>query len=50
VARLVGTRIPGQRGTGAVVSALVRQLPRHLDEEDGASGALLGTAVLAAAR
>lgn len=46
MAQLVCTRIPGHRGSGALVSTLVRQLPRHLDDEDGGSEAMLGTAVL----
>jgi AraC-like DNA-binding protein len=46
VARLTGTRIPGDRGTAALVSSLIRQLPRHLGDDDGASAAQLGTAVL----
>jgi hypothetical protein len=41
-----GTRIPGDRGTAALGSALVRKLPRHLGDDDGASAAQLGTAVL----
>ena len=46
VSRLIGTRIPGDRGSGALVSTLVRQLPRYLDEERGDVGAQLGTAVV----
>lgn len=46
MAQLLCTRIPGHRGTGALVSTLVRQLPRHLDDEGGGSEAMLGTAVL----
>jgi AraC-like DNA-binding protein len=46
VARLAGTRIPGDRGTAALVSSLVRQLPRRLGDDDGVSAAQLGTAVL----
>jgi AraC-like DNA-binding protein len=46
IARLAGTRIPGDRGTAALVSSLVRQLPRRLGDDDGASAAQLGTAVL----
>jgi AraC-like DNA-binding protein len=42
-AAVTGTRIAGDRGTGALVSALARQLPRHLDEIGGRrlGGALL---------
>jgi AraC-like DNA-binding protein len=43
---LTGRRIAGDRGAGALVSALARQLPRHLDDMGGADGARLGTAVL----
>ena len=46
VAGLAGTRIAGDGGTGALVSAMVRELPRHLDDDDGTSAAQLGTAVL----
>lgn len=46
MAQLLCTRIPGHRGSGALVSTLVSQLPRHLDDEDGGSEAMLGTAVL----
>ncbi len=42
---LVGARIPGDTGAAALTSTLVRQLPRHLDE-DAAVGARLGTAVV----
>lgn len=44
VARLTGSRIPGDRGAAALVSSVARQLPRHLD--DGVGPARLGTAVL----
>lgn len=43
VAAVTGTRIPGDRGIGAVVSGLARQIPRHLD---GPGGARLGSALL----
>jgi AraC-like DNA-binding protein len=43
VAAVVGMRIPGEGGTGALVSALARQLPRHLDTPRGAR---LGSAIL----
>jgi AraC-like DNA-binding protein len=46
VARLAAVRIPGDRGTGALVSALVRRLPRHLGEYGSTSAARLGTATL----
>jgi AraC-like DNA-binding protein len=46
VARVTTTRIPGDRGTGALLSTLARQLPRHLDDEITDGGARLGTAVL----
>ncbi|MCO1660915.1 helix-turn-helix domain-containing protein [Pseudonocardia humida] len=41
-----GIRIPGNQGSGALLSGLVRQLPRHADATVGASTARLGTAVL----
>ena len=43
--RLTGLRIRGDRGPGALISSLARELPRRLDE-DGAGGARLGAAVL----
>jgi AraC-like DNA-binding protein len=43
VARVMGTRIPGDRGTGALVFALARRLPHHLDEPGGVR---VGTALL----
>jgi AraC-like DNA-binding protein len=46
LARLTGVRVPGDRGTPALVSTLVRQLPRHLDDSDRAEGARVGGAVL----
>lgn len=46
VARLAATRIPGDRGVEALVSTLVRQLPRRLGEHEGNDRARLGTAVL----
>ncbi|MEU4196861.1 helix-turn-helix domain-containing protein [Kribbella sp. NPDC026611] len=42
----IGARISGEAGTAALVSGLVRQLPQHLDADDGASGARIGGAVL----
>jgi AraC-like DNA-binding protein len=46
LARLVAVRIPGDRGHGALISSLARQLPGHLDDWSEARGARLGTAVL----
>jgi AraC-like DNA-binding protein len=44
--RLTGVRMPGDRGAGALVSALVRQLPRHLDDIGSAEGGRLGATLL----
>jgi AraC-like DNA-binding protein len=44
--RLTAVRLAGDHGPVALVSALARQLPRHLDEYAAADGARLGTAVL----
>jgi hypothetical protein len=44
--QLTGKSFPGTRGAGALVSTLVRQLPRHLDTGEGAGGARIGCAVL----
>lgn len=46
VARLTALRIRGDRGAGALVSSLARQLVSHLDDWDGASGARFGTAIV----
>lgn len=46
VGRLTATRIPGDKGAGALVSSLARQLPRQLDDHDAEEGARLGTAVI----
>jgi AraC-like DNA-binding protein len=46
VRRLAGVRLPGDHGSGALVSALARRLPHHLDELDAAEGARLGTTML----
>jgi AraC-like DNA-binding protein len=46
VASLAGLRIDGQGGTAALISGLVRQLPRHLETDDQATGAQVGAAVL----
>jgi AraC-like DNA-binding protein len=43
--RLTGVRIPGDRGLGALVSSLARQLPERLDDCGAADQARLGTAV-----
>jgi AraC-like DNA-binding protein len=44
--RLLGTRIPGDEGTGALVSTLVRQLPERIDDAGSAARGRLGAAVL----
>jgi AraC-like DNA-binding protein len=46
LARLTGVRIPGDRGLGALISSLARQLPHRLDDCCPAEQARLGTAVL----
>jgi AraC-like DNA-binding protein len=46
LSRLTGVRIPGDRGLGALVSSLTRQLPAHFDDGGAADQARLGTAVL----
>jgi AraC-like DNA-binding protein len=46
VARLTAVRIPGQEGTGALVSSFARQLVAHLDDYGAADGARLGTAMI----
>jgi AraC-like DNA-binding protein len=46
VAKLTGVRVPGDRGAGALISSLARQLPRHLDDYQSAEGARLGTTVV----
>lgn len=46
LARLTGVRIRGDRGIGALVSSVARQLPERLDDCSAADGARLGTAVL----
>jgi AraC-like DNA-binding protein len=43
---MTGTRIPGDRGAGALVSTLARQLPRHLDEHDTADEARLSASIV----
>jgi AraC-like DNA-binding protein len=44
--RLTAVRIPGDRGVGALVSSLARQLPERLDDCGPADRTRLGTAVL----
>jgi AraC-like DNA-binding protein len=46
VAQLAGLRIRGDRGTGALISTLIRQLPSYLGHDGGAAGARLGSVVL----
>src|SRR4051794_28086173 len=46
LAGLTGLRIAGDRGSAALVSTLVRQLPRYLDGSGRAEGARVGGAVL----
>src|SRR5690606_27906205 len=46
LAGLAAARVPGDRGTAALLGSLARQLPRHLDQVDPAEGARLGTAVI----
>lgn len=46
LSRTTGVRIPGDRGLGALVSSLVRQLPDRLDDCRAADQARLGTAVV----
>jgi AraC-like DNA-binding protein len=46
LARLVAVPIRGDRGAGALISSLARQLPRHLDGCGESGGARLGGAVL----
>jgi AraC-like DNA-binding protein len=43
---LTGVRIPGDRGAGALASALTRQLARSVDELPAPEAARLGTAVV----
>jgi AraC-like DNA-binding protein len=45
-ALLTAVRVSGDQGTGALVSTLARELPRHLDEYDAAEAARLGTTVV----
>jgi AraC-like DNA-binding protein len=46
VDRLTAVRIPGDRGTGALVSSLARDLVRHLGDAEPGEAVRLGTAVL----
>jgi AraC-like DNA-binding protein len=44
--RLTGERIRGDRGIGALVSSLARQLPEHVDDYSVADQARVGTAMI----
>ncbi|WP_433046367.1 helix-turn-helix domain-containing protein [Dactylosporangium sp. CS-033363] len=44
-AALLGTRLPGDHGVGALLSTMARQLPRHLDDLHG-DAARLGAALV----
>jgi AraC-like DNA-binding protein len=46
LSRLSGVRVTGDRGTGALVSSLARQLPARLDDLDAAEAARMGTTLL----
>lgn len=46
LAGLAAARVPGDRGTAALVGSLARQLPRHLDDVDPAEGVRLGTILI----
>ena len=46
VAALAGTWMDGTSGTAALISGLVRQLPRHLETDDQGASAQVGAAVL----
>jgi AraC-like DNA-binding protein len=46
LARMTAVPVAGDRGAGALISSLARQLPDHLDEYDDTEGIRLGTAVL----
>jgi AraC-like DNA-binding protein len=46
VSRLAAVRIRGDTGVGALISALARQLPAHLDDWNESGGARLGGAAL----
>ena len=46
LASLTAVTIPGDHGTGALISTLARQLPHHLDDAGVTTSIRLGTAVL----
>jgi AraC-like DNA-binding protein len=46
VKTLTAVKVPAQRGTPALASALIRSLPNHLDDVDEAEGIRLSVAVL----
>jgi AraC-like DNA-binding protein len=46
VARLTGLRVPGERGSGALVSSFARQVVGQLDDLGAADGSRLGTAMV----
>lgn len=46
LARLAGVRVAGDRGSGALLSSLARQLPHHLDDYDPVESVRLGTALV----
>src|SRR4051794_20813296 len=46
IGRLTGVRVPGDRGAGALISSVARQLPQHLDDYQTAGAARLGAAVV----
>jgi hypothetical protein len=46
VAAVAGMRIDGQRGTAALLSGLVQQLPQHLETDDQAASTRVGAVVL----
>jgi AraC-like DNA-binding protein len=46
LSRLTGVRIRGDRGIGALVSSVARQLPAHFDDGRAAEQARLGSALL----
>ncbi|HEU5156399.1 MAG TPA: helix-turn-helix domain-containing protein [Streptosporangiaceae bacterium] len=46
VGELMGVRVPGDRGAGALISSVARQLPDHLDDYQSAAGVRLGTTVV----
>lgn len=46
LARLTATRICGEQGTGALISTLVIEMAKHLEDYDQAEGTRIGTAVV----